>query len=106
MELTKHLNKHYMHVTKCIGGVEDTIESHQNNVKMFNERVLSSLQTDIKGLELIVLYDNTKFSDRYKNRVFDFYVICDLEEVDGNIFKMSQLRNISENLSNIMKGIA
>ena len=95
-----------MHVAKFIGGVEDSIESHQNNVKMFNERLLSTLQTDIKGLELIVLYDNTKISDRYKNRVFDFYITCDIEEVDGNIFKMAQMRNICENLSNIMKGIA
>jgi len=104
MELKSHLNKHYEFVTKFAGGIEDNIDSHTDNVRIFNEKIISTLQNDIKGLNLIVLYDNTKNSDRYKNRVFDFYLTCDLDQV-ADPFKMSQVQNIAKNLFIIMKGI-
>jgi hypothetical protein len=102
VSLKEHLNYRYVHVEKVIGGVGDEIDAFDISVSKINEKIKKLFPSTIKDVEFLVLYDNTKHGEKYKSRVFDFYIKYHLDN-ETNLVNMLNIEDLIQSLKRLLR---
>lgn len=98
--LKDHLSLKYIHVAK-ITSKKSGIEDFGPSLEKLNDSVLSLFREEIPRLFMIILPDNSKFSDKIEGNVFDFYLTYD-ESSYYNTEHQRYLMSIVDNMKKLM----